>query len=109
MTICKVTGMACTCQPDEGVQCDGEQTLREGFHGWRNAALRAERDAARYRYLRELPAVQAQAFFWNFTSRKQRDAVIDGRIAAQAASVELPGASGSDEPEAGGSSGQAGG
>jgi hypothetical protein len=41
MTICKVTGMACDCQPPE-TPCTGEKTLREGFHSWRNAAIKAE-------------------------------------------------------------------
>lgn len=40
MTICQITGMACDCQPDDGVPCTGEKTLKQGFHGWRNAALK---------------------------------------------------------------------
>lgn len=56
--------------------------------GERKAAL--ETNAARYLYLRELPPIEAQALFWNFTSRKQRDAEIDRLIAAKAASVERP-------------------
>jgi hypothetical protein len=42
MSICKITGMACNCQPDDGYPCDGEKTLKEGFHGWRVAAINAE-------------------------------------------------------------------
>jgi hypothetical protein len=41
-----------------------------------------EKDAARYRHLRELPVVKAQAFFWTYSSRKQRDAAIDAAMAA---------------------------
>lgn len=40
-------------------------------------ANRLVADAGRYRYLRELPRNLAQAFFWTFESRKQRDEAID--------------------------------
>lgn len=39
------------------------------------------RDAARYRFLRELDHVAAQAYFWNYRSRKARDKAIDAEIA----------------------------
>ena len=39
MTICTVTGLACDCQPDDGIPCTGEKTLREGFHAWRRQAI----------------------------------------------------------------------
>ena len=35
------------------------------------------RDAERFRFLQNLPVVQAQAYFWNYSSRKQRAAAID--------------------------------
>ncbi len=35
------------------------------------------RDAARYRKLREMPPLDAQALFWNHSSRKDRDKAID--------------------------------
>ena len=38
------------------------------------------RDAARYRFLTNLPKVQAQAFFWNWDSRKERAKAIDAAI-----------------------------
>ena len=46
------------------------------------AALRAERDrlredAERFEYLQNLPVVEAQAFFWQYQSRKQRAKAID--------------------------------
>lgn len=39
------------------------------------AALR--KDAARFRFLQNLPVVQAQAFFWNYGSRTERAKAID--------------------------------
>jgi hypothetical protein len=45
-------------------------------------------DAARFRFLNHLPVVQAQQYFWNHSSRKQRAEVIDAdRIEAEAASL----------------------
>lgn len=43
-----------------------------------------ERDARRYRFLRDLPPVVAQAYFWNHASRRERDKAIDADIAAAA-------------------------
>lgn len=43
---------------------------------------KTEAEAARYRFLRELPRVKAQAYFWEYESRKQRDKAIDEDIAA---------------------------
>ena len=40
-----------------------------------NAELR--KDAERFQYLQNLSVKDAQAFFWNYTSRKQRAAAID--------------------------------
>ena len=34
--------------------------------------LANERDADRFRFLQNIPAEQAQAFFWNYQSRQQR-------------------------------------
>lgn len=39
------------------------------------AALR--KDAERFRYLQNIPVVQAQQYFWNHQSRKQRAEAID--------------------------------
>ena len=39
-----------------------------------------ERDAARFRYLQNIPVLYAQAFFWNHSSRKQRAATIDAAM-----------------------------
>jgi hypothetical protein len=39
-------------------------------------------DAARFRALQRMPPVQAQAYFWNFSSRKARAKAIDAWIAA---------------------------
>lgn len=37
-----------------------------------------EKDATIYRYLQSIPVVEAQAFFWNHKSRKQREqAIVD--------------------------------
>ena len=42
------------------------------------AALKAaEADAGRFQYLQNLPAKEAQAFFWNWSSRKDRAKAID--------------------------------
>lgn len=43
MTACKVIGLACSCQPDEGVECPwGDRAyVVEAFHGWRNEAIAA--------------------------------------------------------------------
>jgi len=47
-----------------------------------NERLReAEKDAQRFQYLQNLPKADAQAFFWNFDSRKQRAAAIDAALA----------------------------
>jgi len=51
----------------------------------RNAVARAvvrdltamRMDAARFRFLQNLPIVKAQAYFWNWSSRKQRAQAID--------------------------------
>lgn len=40
------------------------------------------RDAERFRYLQSLPAHKAQAFFWNYTSRRERAKAIDVAMAA---------------------------
>lgn len=50
------------------------------------AALTANpdaRDAGRFRHLQDLPFVDAQAFFWNYESRKQRAKAIDAAIAKE--------------------------
>lgn len=40
MSICPVIGMACDCQPDEGIPCTNTlENVVKGFHGWRNDAL----------------------------------------------------------------------
>lgn len=53
------------------------------------AAQRALRqDAKRYRFLRELPHVQAQAYFWTYTSRKERDKAIDRDMIAWLSGTE---------------------
>ena len=52
------------------------------------AGARDSQDAARYRWLRELDPKDAQAFFWNYTSRKQRDAAIDAAIDAARAAMK---------------------
>lgn len=49
MTLCKTTGLACCCQPDEGVPCPHEtieQVVAWG-HEWRTAALNAQAEVAR--------------------------------------------------------------
>lgn len=35
------------------------------------------RDAARFQYLQSIPAIQAQAFFWRYPSRRDRAKAID--------------------------------
>lgn len=49
MTICKITGYACNCQPDEGIPCNGVERLRESYQEWRTRAeqMEAERDQLR--------------------------------------------------------------
>lgn len=39
------------------------------------------RDASRFRFLHNLPVVEAQAFFWTYASRKQRAKAIDAATA----------------------------
>lgn len=43
----------------------------------------AREDADRYRFLTNLPKVQAQAFFWNWDSRKDRAKSIDAARAGE--------------------------
>lgn len=43
---------------------------------------REAKDAARFRALQDMPPAQAQAFFWNYASRKQRAAAIDTAMGA---------------------------
>jgi len=38
------------------------------------------KNAARFAYLQSISPVEAQAFFWNYSSRKQRAAAIDAAI-----------------------------
>jgi hypothetical protein len=40
----------------------------------------ARRDARRFQHLQNAPVVEAQAYFWNYQSRKQRAAAIDAAI-----------------------------
>lgn len=51
------------------------RVILERFHALAVAAYKA--DAERFKYLQNLPVKDAQAFFWNYTSRKQRAAAID--------------------------------
>jgi hypothetical protein len=46
--------------------------------------VKINRDAARFQFLQNLPAVEAQVFFWNYTSRKQRAEAIDKAMARAA-------------------------
>ena len=40
MSICPVIGMACDCQPDNGIPCTNTlENVVKGFHGWRNDSL----------------------------------------------------------------------
>lgn len=39
--------------------------------------LRLRKDGERFRYLQNVPVVQAQQYFWNHQSRKQRAEAID--------------------------------
>ena len=41
------------------------------------AVVSNAKDAARFRYLQNLPRAQAQAYFWNYESRRQRAEAID--------------------------------
>ncbi|MGI9142244.1 MAG: hypothetical protein ACR2IJ_03535 [Fluviibacter sp.] len=36
-----------------------------------------EADAARFEYLQNIPVIEAQSFFWNYSSRKRRAKAID--------------------------------
>lgn len=46
------------------------------------------KDAARFRFLQNLPVVTAQAYFWNFSSRKQRaEAIDEDMLAAEVAKI----------------------
>ena len=50
----------------------------------RNARIEVLRaDAERFIQLQNMPPVEAQAFFWRFTSRKQRAKAIDAAIKEQ--------------------------
>jgi hypothetical protein len=47
------------------------------------ALLQAEgRDAARFQHLQNIPVVEAQAFFWRYSSRRERAKAIDASITA---------------------------
>jgi len=48
----------------------------------------AARDAERFQYLQNCGHVKAQAYFWNYESRKQRAKAIDDDIAALLAARE---------------------
>lgn len=41
-----------------------------------------KKDADRFRFLQNIPAEQAQAFFWNYQSRYQRAKAIDAAMLA---------------------------
>jgi len=49
----------------------------------RSRLKRAEKDVKLFAYLQNCPVVEAQAFFWNYKSRKQRAQAIE--MAAKAA------------------------
>jgi hypothetical protein len=43
MTICKLSGLACNCQPDEGVPCSMEgDGLKNLMLSWRAEAIRLQ-------------------------------------------------------------------
>lgn len=44
----------------------------------------AQKNADRFNYLQNIDPKDAQAFFWNFNSRRQRAAAIDASIAKEA-------------------------
>lgn len=44
---------------------------------------RDKKDAERFRALQDMHKMMAQAFFWNYDSRKQRAAAIDAYIAKE--------------------------
>jgi hypothetical protein len=52
-----------------------------------NVPRTTERDAERFRYLQNIGKVQAQAYFWNYSSRKQRAQAIDADIAQQSVTI----------------------
>lgn len=47
----------------------------------------AIKDANRYRFLQNIPALYAQAYFWEYSSRKQRSKAIDRDMARKESRV----------------------
>ena len=72
------------------LECEAGDTLGDRldeFERIKSAERRAaesEKDARRFQGLQNMPVKDAQAFFWNYSSRKQRAAAIDAAIASEA-------------------------
>lgn len=56
----------------EGMGQQQNQLMREAAE-----AKRIRENAARFVYLQNIDPSKAQAFFWNYTSRKEREKAID--------------------------------
>ena len=54
--------------------------IQDDLYRVRQELTAQEPDAARFRYLQNILARDAQAFFWNHSSRKQRAAAIDAAM-----------------------------
>mgnify|MGYP006935533625 CR=1 FL=1 len=61
--------------------------LLEDYNRKQAELLIFKKDALRFRYLQNLPVAEAQAFFWNYSSRKRRAAAIDEAIKADPSAI----------------------
>lgn len=61
----------------ESVRLSISKEMAEGVEDFR-------RDAMRFRYLQNIEPLKAQAFFWNYTSRRQRKKAIDQAMKEEA-------------------------
>ena len=59
---------------------DDYSALQSELSALRAKLAASEKDAKRFNGLQNMPPIEAQAFFWNFQSRKQRAAAIDAAI-----------------------------
>ena len=57
-----------------------QDSIRAQFAAAQARIKELEKDAARFQYLQNIPVKDAQAFFWNYASRKQRAAAIDSAM-----------------------------
>lgn len=89
MTVCKITGYACNCQPDEGIPCNGVERLRESYNEWRTRAERMEGERDQLRGNLSL----AEEGLANYAQEVERISTLLGMVAVHLEHPEIGGLS----------------